>query len=320
MADSMSVRPMLEQRAGVRTALRDCLDREGFIEVDTPVLSGEVLPEAHIEPFMVTTSAGSAEFLQASPEALMKRLLAAGAGAIYQFARCFRAGERGPRHDTEFVMLEWYQPGATLAETATLLEQLLATSLGTSGLEQISCSTAFEQLAGIDPINADTASLVAAIERQGLQLPAGLAELNDPARWSLCFNLLLGEVVAPQLGNDQPTMLGSWPAAEAAFARLDRDDPRLARRFEVFVAGVELVNGWEEEPSAAILRSRIEAANAIRQADGRRVLPLPDRLLAAHGEAMPDGVGAALGFDRLVMLAAGSESIDQIRGFSSADA
>jgi len=316
----MSVRPMLEQRAGVRAALRDCLDREGFIEVDTPVLSREVLPEAHIEPIIVSAGDDVARFLQASPEALMKRLLAAGAGAIYQFARCFRAGERSPRHDTEFVMLEWYQPGGTLAETAVLLEQLLARSLGTSGLERISCTTAFKQFAGADPVAANADELAAAVERQGLQLPQGFGGLTESARWSLCFNLLLSELVAPQLGHQQPAMLESWPAAEAAFARLDRQDPRLARRFEVFVSGVELVNGWEEEPSPAILRSRIEAANAIREVDGRRVLPLPSKLLAAHGDRMPAGVGAALGFDRLVMLAAGSESIDQVRGFSSADA
>ena len=316
----MSVRPMLEQRAGVRAALRDCLDRQGFIEVDTPVLSREVLPEAHIEPIIVSAGDDVARFLQASPEALMKRLLAAGAGAIYQFARCFRAGERSPRHDTEFVMLEWYQPGGTLAETAVLLEQLLARSLGTSGLERISCTTAFKQFAGADPVAANADELAAAVERQDLQLPQGFGGLTESVRWSLCFNLLLSEVVAPQLGHQQPAMLESWPAAEAAFARLDRQDPRLARRFEVFVSGVELVNGWEEEPSPAILRSRIEAANAIREADGRRVLPLPSKLLAAHGDRMPAGVGAALGFDRLVMLAAGSESIDQVRGFSSADA
>lgn len=316
----MSVRPMLVQRAAVRANLRNCLDRLGFVEVDTPVLSGEVLPEAHIEPITVSTDNGRARFLQASPEALMKRLLAAGAGSIYQFSRCFRAGERSPHHDIEFVMLEWYQPGVTLTETARLLERLFAESLGTTGLERISCTAAFEQFIGVNPVTADADAMAAAVAQQRLQLPEGLASLSDPARWSLCFNLLLAEVVAPQLGHGSPTMLESWPAAEAAFARLDQRDPRLARRFEVFAQGIELVNGWEEEPSRAVLRNRIEAINAIRKADGRRVLPLPNRLLAAHGEAMPAGVGAALGFDRLVMLAAGSKSIDQIRGFSSTDA
>ncbi|MEY3033254.1 MAG: Elongation factor P--(R)-beta-lysine ligase [Planctomycetota bacterium] len=316
----MSVRPMLVQRAAFRATLRNLLDGLGFVEVDTPVLSCEVLPEAHIEPITVSTDNGPARFLQASPEALMKRLLAAGAGSIYQFSRCFRAGERSPHHDTEFVMLEWYQPGVTLTETATLLEQLFAESLGTTGLERTSCTAAFEQFLRVDPVTADADGLAAAVEQQGLQLPEGLAGLPASARWSLCFNLLLAEVVAPQLGHGRPTMLESWPAAEAAFARLDQHDPRLAQRFEVFVKGIELVNGWEEEPSQAVLRNRIEATNAIRNADGRRVLPLPKQLMAAHGESMPEGVGAALGFDRLVMLASGSESIDQVRGFSSADA
>lgn len=316
----MSVRPMLAQRARVRAALRDCLDGLGFVEVDTPVLSHEVLPELHIEPVAVATGDGPPRFLQASPEALMKRLLAADSGPIYQFARCFRGGERGPQHDTEFVMLEWYQPDATLADTAGLLEQLFTRSLGTTGLDRISCSAAFAATAGIDPLAADSADLTEAARQQGLQLPESLGDLTEAARLSLCFNLLLAEVVAPQLGHERPVMLEAWPAAEAAFARLDPDNARLARRFEVFARGVELVNGWEEEPSVAVLRDRIEATNRLRSGDGRRVLPLPERLLAAHEGTMPEGVGAALGFDRLVMLTAGSRSIDQIRGFSSDDA
>ncbi len=316
----MSVRPVLEHRAGVRAAIRNHFDSLGFLEVDTPVLSQEVLPEAHIEPIAVSIGEQQTRFLQASPEALMKRLLASGAGPIYQFARCFRAGERGPQHDTEFVMLEWYQPGATLTETASLLEPLFARSLGTSGLDRISCAAAFEQYAGVDPTTADSEPLAAAIDNAGLRLPEGLEDLPRGARWSLCFELLLAEVVAPRLGRQRPAMLENWPAAAAAFARLDPHDPRLARRFEVFFGGVELVNGWEEEPSAAVLRERITAANQTRLADGRQPLPLPERLLAAHGEAMPEGVGAALGFDRLVMIAAGGGSIDQIRAFSSTDA
>jgi lysyl-tRNA synthetase class 2 len=109
-------------------------------------------------------------------------------------------------------------------------------------------------------------------------------------------------------------MLEAWPVSQAAFAQVDPDDPRVARRFELFVNGVELANGWEEETSRTVLETRITAANRIREADGRAVLPLPERLLAAHGPAMPEGVGAALGFDRLVMLAAGVDSIHAVRG------
>ena len=312
----MSVRPLLEHRAGVRTAVRACFEGRGFVEVDTPVLSREILPEPYIEPVSLTDGQVT-RYLQTSPEALMKRLLARASGPIYQFAHCFRAGERSPRHDTEFIMLEWYQPGASLKETAELVSDLLRHTLRTTGLERISCRDAFSQHAGVDPLTATADELLAAATEAGLVLPEGTAALPAAERRSLAFDLLLSEVVSPRLGRDRPVMLEAWPAAEAAFARLDPLDPRQGRRFEVFSKGIELANGWEEEPSATILRERLLATNQLRQSQGRRVLPLPDQLLAAHGETMPAGVGAALGFDRLVMLASGATSIDAVRGFSS---
>jgi lysyl-tRNA synthetase class 2 len=312
----MSVRPLLEHRAAVRAAVRACFEGRGFVEVDTPVLSREILPEPYIEPVSLTDGQGT-RYLQTSPEALMKRLLARASGPIYQFAHCFRAEERSPRHDTEFIMLEWYQPGASLKDTAELVSDLLRHTLGTTGLERISCQDAFGQHAGVDPLTATTDELLAAATEAGLVLPEGTADLPATERRSLAFDLLLSEVVSPRLGLDRPVMLEAWPAAEAAFGRLDPLDPSQARRFEVFSKGVELANGWEEEPSATILRERLLATNQLRQSQGRRVLPLPERLLAAHGKMMPGGVGAALGFDRLVMLASNAPSIDAVRGFNS---
>ena len=311
----MSTRPILELRSRIRSGLRDVFDRRGFVEVDTPVLSPEVLPEAHIEPIAVHVDGPDRppQYLQASPEALMKRLLAADSGPIYQFARSFRAGERGRQHAVEFVLLEWYAPGTTLADAAALLETLCRTAIGTSGIERITCSRAFGELAGVDPLSASLEDLAAAGRR------AGLAPLSDaghgPAgqQWDHWFERLLSDVIAPRLGRDRPTMLESWPVSQAAFARIDPADPRSARRFELFVNGVELANGGEEETSRTVLESRIADANRIRAADGRPILPSPRRLLAAHNAAMPEGVGAALGFDRLVMLAAGTDSIDSVR-------
>ena len=312
----MTSRPILALRSRIRSELRDLFDGLGFVEVDTPVLSTEVLPEAHIDPIAVYVDGldRPPHYLQASPEALMKRLLAADSGPIYQFARSFRAGERGRQHDIEFVLLEWYAPGATLADTATLLERLCHSSLGTDGIERLSCSEAFMAMAGVDPLTATLPDLAAAGRLAGLAAPSDTDSGPVDQRWDRWFERLLAEVIAPRLGRERPTMLESWPVSQAAFARVDPDDPRAARRFELFVNGVELANGWEEETSRAVLETRINAANRIREADGRAALPSPQRLLDAHGPTMPEGVGAALGFDRLVMLAAGVDSIHAVRG------
>ena len=208
----MSNRPILEQRARIRSCIRELFDGRGFIEVDTPVLSAEVLPEAYIDPLPVQVDHGRPpHYLQASPEALMKRLLAAGSGPIYQFARSFRAGERGRQHDVEFVLLEWYAPGTTLADAATLLESLCRTALGTSGIERISCSEAFGDLAGIDPIDASLADLAAAGRRAGLELPPETRRQPPEQQWDRWFEWLLADVVTPRLGHDRPAMLESWP-------------------------------------------------------------------------------------------------------------
>jgi lysyl-tRNA synthetase class 2 len=214
----------------------------------------------------------------------------------------------------EFVLLEWYAPGTTLADAAVLLEALCHAALGTSGIERISCSRAFTALAGVDPLGASLADLAAAGHRAGLAIPEQNNLLPADQQWDRWFEWLLAEVVTPRLGHDRPTMLEAWPVSQAAFARIDPDEQKTARRFELFVRGVELANGWEEDTGRSLLESRIAAANRIRAADGRAVLPVPKRLLDAHGPAMPEGVGVALGFDRLVMLAAGADSIHAVRG------
>ena len=313
----MNARDILELRARLRRDLRGLFDGLGFLEVDTPVLAAEILPEAHIDPLVVPDAAGGGHrYLQASPELFMKRLLAAGAGPIYQLARCFRAGEIGRQHDEEFVLLEWYAPGATLAGTATLLERLCTDTLGTRGIDRTTCTEAFAAHAGVDPLTATLADLEAAVARHVPTAPA-FAGSTPAERRDRAFELLLAEVVQPRLGHDRPVMLERWPATQAAFARVDPLDPRTALRFELFVAGVELANGWEEETSREVLAERIEAANRVRLADGRDVLPIPEALLAAHGPGMPTGVGVALGFDRLAMLAAGAETLAAIRCFGA---
>jgi len=313
----MTVRPILELRDRIRRVLRGVFAARGFVEVDTPVLSREVLPEPQIDPIAVfLDGVDAARYLQASPEALMKRLLAREAGKIYQFATSFRAGERGRQHDVEFCLLEWYEPGATLDDAAGLLEAVCTAALGTRGLVRATCRDAFTTAAGVDPLSASVTDLEAAVARLGVAAPTVAPGADAVDRWNRAFELLLAEVVQPTLGRGRPAMLVEWPASQAAFARLDPRAPAVARRFELFVEGVELANGWEEDPRRDVLAERIAAANRVRAADGRGVLPVPERLLAAHGPTMPDGVGAALGFDRLVMLAAGVDSIAAVRPFS----
>lgn len=312
----MTAREILEWRASVRRALRRHFDDRGYLEVDTPVLAAEVLPEAHIDPLSVPLAGRPARWLQASPENLMKRLLAAGSGAIYQFAHAFRDGERGPQHDVEFTLLEWYAPGATLDDAASELAALCTAVIGTSGIERVSCTERFQALAGVDPVTASADELLAAATRAGCRLPEGLAEIPEAERRDRGFELLLAEVVQPSLGHDRPTLLEAWPVSQAAFARIDPDRPTTARRFELFIKGVELANGWEEETDREPLLERIAASNETRRLSGREILPVPHRLLAAHGPTMPAGLGAALGFDRLVMLAAGAATIDAVRCFS----
>ena len=314
----MTVRPLLELRARIRHGLRAVFDRRGFVEVDTPVLSREVLPEAHIDPIAVQLKSDDRpRYLQASPEALMKRLLARESGPIYQFAQAFRAGERGAQHDVEFCLLEWYAPGTTLDDAVGLLDELVTATLGIRGIDRVSCRDAFTRHAAVDPLAATAADLVEAARRHGVAMPEPGAGSSEAERRDRAFELVLAEIVQPRLGRGRPTMLVDWPASQAAFARLAPGSPAVARRFELFVEGVELANGWEEETSRDVLAERIAAANLARAADRRAPLPVPGALLEAHGGAMPEGVGAALGFDRLVMLAAGADSIAAVRGFTA---
>jgi lysyl-tRNA synthetase class 2 len=316
----MHTREILRTRQDVRRRLREIFDAHGFLEVDTPVLSREVLPEAQIDPLSLRPVDGHDRFLQASPEAHMKRLLASGSGPIYQFAHAFRDGERGPRHDIEFLLLEWYAPGTCLDDTACFLEVLTTAVLGTVGLERQTCHEAFARHADVDLSTARARDLAEAAVRCEVSFPESWLQETDDDRFDRFFELLLSEVVSPHLGHTAPVMLEAWPRSQGAFARIDPKNPAVARRFELFFRGVELANGWEEETSAEELLTRLHHANAVRSADGRATLPIPKRAVAAHGAAMPEGVGVALGFDRLVMLAAAKASIDDVRCFTSDDA
>ena len=302
----------MRERAALLARLRVFFAERGFLEVETPLLDGEIIPELHIEPFRVEDSL----WLQASPELHMKLLLAEGLPAIYQITRSFRRGERGRLHNPEFTMVEWYRAGDNLEAGISLLTDLCREVAGATAVTRTTYAEAFQEYAGVDPHRVTPAELVAAATRWGVSVPDAI-HAEDRDEW---LNLLLAARVEPRLGTNGPEILYDYPASQSALATTVRraDGVEVAERFELYWQGIELANGYHELTDAAGLRQRLERVNEQRTADGRPALPLPERLLAAmERPGLPPCSGCALGFDRLAMLACGAESIDQVMAFTS---
>jgi lysyl-tRNA synthetase class 2 len=303
-------------RAELLRGLREFFDQRGFLEVQTPILSADTVVDRHLDPFETATAQPFGRpprrlWLQTSPEFAMKRLLAAGGTAIYQVAHAFRLGEQGPLHNPEFTLVEWYRTGDGMNEAMQLTSDLCQALLKRGPAERLSYRAAFQKHVGLDPHTADDAALRAAAEACGVVPPANLAE-EDRDAW---LDLLLVERVQPHLGQEQPVLLYDYPAGQGALARIRAENPPVAERFELYVAGIELANGYHELVDAAELRRRNAVVNAQRRADGKAALPEQSRLLAAMEAGLPEGAGVALGFDRLVMLAAGAKSISEVMAF-----
>ncbi len=308
--------PALQLRAALLRRLRDFFDEREFLEVETPILSADIVVDRHLDPLSITLAddprqgeAGRTLWLQTSPEAAMKRLLAAGAEAIYQVARVFRGGERGRLHNPEFTLAEWYRRGDDMAAGMTLLSELCDALLSRGEAERVSYREAFLRHAEVDPHGATLDDLQAAASGKNL---GGASLGDDRDAW---LNLLLVELVQPQLGRGRPTIMFDFPASQAALARIRDGSPPVAERFELFVEGIELANGYHELLDPTELRRRTAEANHQRRADGKPPLPEPEMLVQAMEHGLPPCSGAALGFDRLVMLAAGSDRIDDVVAF-----
>jgi lysyl-tRNA synthetase class 2 len=302
----------IEKRSHLLRRLREFFYERGFLEVETPLLAGEIIPELHIEPMFVE----HAGFLQASPELHMKRLMAAGAKANFQITRSFRAGERGQLHNPEFTIVEWYRVGDPMRAGMDFVDHLLQSLLGTPPAARTTYAEAFQRTLGFCPhsVTVDEVAEVAATKL--IAVPAGMSR-DDRDEW---LNLLLATRVEPQLGGDRPEILYHYPATQASLAKVVSTEQGYdaAERFELYFRGIELANGFHELTDARELRRRFEAVNSGRLAAGRPALPLPVRLLAALDHGLPDCTGCAIGFDRLVMLAVGAHSIDDVIAFPQA--
>jgi lysyl-tRNA synthetase class 2 len=324
-------RPVLLTRNRIQAAYRGWLAERDFVEVDPAALAISPGNEAHLHGFSTVAvgndGVGRQMYLHTSPEFAMKKLLAAGEVRIAAFAHVWRNRERGALHSPEFTMLEWYRVGegyeVLMADTVVLL-RLAATVAGAAVLrfrdkvcdpfeeaERLSVAEAFQRYAGVDllaSIGADgepvAEVLAAELARVGLRVA-----VDDT--WSDMLSRCLGERVEPHLGMGRITILDRYPAAEAALARRDPGDARVAERFEVYACGVELANGFGELTNAAEQRRRfgLEMDEKARVYGER--YPLDEDFLAALAQ-MPAASGIAMGFDRVVMLATGAPRIDDV--------
>lgn len=313
----------LRRRAELLAQLRAFFAARNYVEVETPLLSADSVVDRHLDPFITVYApdprqpdAGKRLFLQTSPEAGMKRLLAAcpEATAIYQVTRSFRNGELGPLHNPEFTLVEWYRVGDGMPEQIELLAELCCELLPGRGtpadVERVSYAEAFQRYLQIDPLSAAAVDLIERAEQLGIATPPGLAQ-DDRDGW---LDLLLVERAQPHLGVGHPTILHSYPPSQAALARVSGDPP-IAERFELYVDGIELANGYHELLDASVLRQRTLEQNRLRCDDGKPALPEDGRLPQAMDFGLPPCSGVALGFDRLVMLAVGATSLAEVLPF-----
>jgi lysyl-tRNA synthetase class 2 len=322
--------PFLRARLRVLAALRHYLAARDFAEVETAILQVSPGNEAHLHAFATELVApdGARErlYLRTSPEFACKKLLTAGERRIFEFARVFRNRERGALHHPEFTMLEWYrvgEPYEVLMDDCAGFLAVAAAAAGTDTFsfrgrsadpaavpERLTVAMAFERHAGIDLLATlrDHAP-----DRDGFAAQARTAGIGlaDGDSWSDIFSRVLVERIEPKLGNGRATFLTEYPAQEAALARPKPSDPRVAERFELFVCGVELANGFGELTDPVEQRVRLEAEMAKKQRLYGERYPIDEDFIAALA-GMPPACGCALGFDRLAMLAARASRIDQV--------
>lgn len=319
----------LDARRAIQRKLRDWFFQEGFVEVETGVLQVSPGNETHLHALQTVLQDGHGQtrtrYMRTSPEFACKKLLAAGEKRIFEFARVFRGREEGPLHLPEFTMLEWYRAREayeSVMQDCVAVIQATAEAAGSRQFvfrersvdpyaepERLGVAEAFLRHAGID--------LLATIDggtgdRDALaHAAAEKIRIADDDDWSDIFSKILVGLVEPHLGQGRMTLLTDYPAPEAALARLDARDPRVAERFEVYACGVELANGYGELTDPIQQRARFHAAMNERQRRYGERYPIDEEFLEAL-DAMPDASGLALGFDRLVMLAAGAQRVEQV--------
>lgn len=350
-----ATRAVLKQRAQALACVRDFFAKRSVLEVDTPVVVNAPVTDVHIHSAEVRFPDAPARFyLHTSPEFAMKRLLASGSGDIFQICHVARGLERGRHHNAEFTLVEWYRLGFSLEQLMDEVEALARAVLGpvAQGMrgERVSYVDAFKTALGIDPLTASLETLRSCAADAGLVTakasPAAPSQATpqaaSPAAASIAsaesahapsspapitpaavasaerdelLEFLMGVTIGPTLGKNALTFIHRYPASQAALARLDASDPRVALRFELYCEGIELANGFHELASAREQRARFEHDLAERRRRGLVADEMDDLLLQALEAGLPECAGVAVGFDRLLMLATGAKHIDEVLPF-----
>jgi lysyl-tRNA synthetase class 2 len=319
---------MLRRRAALLRELRRTFDDGGYFEVETPLLSHDVCVDAWLDPFIVPDAGapdGRPMFLQTSPEYGMKRLLASGANAIYQVTRSFRRGESGRYHNPEFTIVEWYRVASTPAAQMDFIEDLVqrlssaaqgqGEALRGRALNQpcrrLAYDDAFAEFAGQSVSQCSMEELAGMAARHRVPVPPAMPA-GDRDAW---LNLLLAIIVEPALSRCGGVFLYDYPPSQAALARVREGDPPVAERFELYLDGIEICNGYHELTDGDELRKRQARQSELRQRAGMSRLPVDSRLLQAMDAGLPDCTGVALGFDRLAMWCLGANDLSQVIPF-----
>lgn len=300
----------LRIRARVLKIIRDFFAARNVLEVETPLICHTSVTDTYIQSIPVLISEGKQPYyLQTSPEYAMKRLLAAGSGAIYQISKAFRLEEVGRWHNPEFTMLEWYRPDFNHHDLMNEMDALLQLILQTPSAERKTYSELFQTHLQLNPHQISMDELRACAKQHQITVAS---EIKDIDTW---LNILMTHCIEPQLGKNAPCFIYDFPASQAALARIQPGEPATASRFEVYFQGIELANGFHELQDADEQRQRFENNLAERKQAGLPLLKIDELFLSALHHGLPDCAGVALGIDRLIMLATQSEHIANILSF-----
>lgn len=306
---------ILRRRAALLGAIREFFNQRGVLEVETPLAAFTTSSHADVRPMKTIVQAaaiGHQQFyLQTSPESHMKRLVAAGSGPVFQVCKAFRDGEVSTRHNPEFTILEWYRPGFSMEDLMSETDGLLDYLLGLPNARRVSYAEIFQDCLGIDPHAAHVAELRRLADVHNAGWPAE-SLVSDKDAW---LELLMEKCIQPTLGSDRPCFVFGFPASQACMACVSDDNPKVAERFELYVGGLEIVNGYRELDDSSEQKARFVEEEAKLRELGLEPPPLDNLLLDALSAGFPDTSGAALGVDRLVMIATGASDISEVLAF-----